>query len=76
MIFVSNGLLLGLARVYSSAVCLQLHKTAICKTGKCDIAKTSYGNATIQEVVEANDNLKISKPCKKRKLTWPLDLYL
>jgi hypothetical protein len=52
------------------------NKTAICKTGKCDIAKTSYGNATIQEVVEANDNLKISKPCKKRKLTWPLDLYL
>ena len=66
MIFVSNGLSLGLARAYSSAVWLQLHKTAICKTGKCDIAKTSYGNATIQEVVEAND--------KKRKLTWPLDL--
>ena len=58
MIFVSNGMLLGLARAYSSAVCLQLHKTAICKTGKCDIAKTSYGNVTIQEVVEANDNFK------------------
>jgi hypothetical protein len=52
----------NISTAYSSAVCLQLHKTAICKTGKCDIAKSSYGNATIQEVVEANDNFKISKP--------------
>jgi hypothetical protein len=44
-------------------------KLLFAKRAKCDIAKTNYGNATIHEVVAANDNFTISKPCKKKKFT-------
>lgn len=49
--------------------------TMVTPQTESDVATTSDINTTNQEVVQAKDNLKkISKQCKKRKLTWPLDM--
>jgi hypothetical protein len=49
--------------------------TMVTPQTESDVATTSDSNITNQEVVQAKDNLKkISKQCKKRKLTWPLDM--
>jgi hypothetical protein len=44
------------------------------KRAKSDIVNTNYGTASIQQVNGTTNDLQISKPVKRQKLTWPVDI--